>query len=123
MMSRWTLERALLATSACVVLLSMAPATAGAWMERLSGTMGAYSPSSRTVILEIPWDGEEIAGKGGLGRPPLLFLSGVLLGLLLGLLLSSLVPQRWHSRQRRQRDIDRLTEEFQALFRKIDQGE
>ena len=52
----------------------------------------------------------------------LLFLSGVIVSILLGLLLGSRVLQGWQGRQRRQRDIDRLTEEFQALFRKIDQG-
>jgi hypothetical protein len=52
----------------------------------------------------------------------LLGLSGVLVGFLLGLLVNSRVWQRWYSRHRRQRDIDRLTEDFQALFRKSEEG-
>ena len=121
-MAHRTLDRTLLVTSACAVLLSMAPAMAGAWMERLSGTMGASRPDPPTVILEIPRERGGSAEQGAQSSSMLLFLSGVIVSILLGLLLGSRVLQGWQGRQRRQRDIDRLTEEFQALFRKIDQG-
>jgi hypothetical protein len=91
-------------------------------MERLSGTMGASRPAPPTVILEIPRERVGNAEQGAPSSSMLLFLSGVIVSILLGLLLGSRVLQGWQGRQRRQRDIDRLTEEFQALFRKIDQG-
>ena len=54
------------------------------------------------------------------------FISGMILGLFLGLLLGSRVLphllQRWQSRKEQQHDIDWLTEQFQALFRALDQG-
>jgi len=52
-----------------------------------------------------------------------MFMSGLILGLLLGVLLCY-VALRFLSRQRlydRRREVDRLTEEFQELFRQIDQ--
>jgi hypothetical protein len=51
----------------------------------------------------------------------LLFISGVILGLSLGLL-GYRVLKGWRGRQERQRNIDQLTEQFQALFREIDSG-
>ena len=51
-----------------------------------------------------------------------MFMSGFILGLLLGVLLCY-VSLRFLSRQRlydRRREVDRLTEEFQDLFRQID---
>jgi hypothetical protein len=51
-----------------------------------------------------------------------MFMSGLILGLLLGVLLCY-VTLRFLSRQRlydRRREVDRLTEEFQELFRQID---
>jgi hypothetical protein len=51
-----------------------------------------------------------------------MFMSGLILGLLLGVLLCY-VALRFLSRQRlydRRREVDRLTEEFQELFRQID---
>jgi hypothetical protein len=51
------------------------------------------------------------------------FISGLLLGFLLGVLLCYAFLQ-WSSRQRvrgRKREIDRLAEQFQELFRQIDQ--
>jgi NhaP-type Na+/H+ or K+/H+ antiporter len=50
-----------------------------------------------------------------------LCIIGAILGGLLGLL-GYRVLQGWRARQERQRDIDRLTEQFQALFRESDQG-
>jgi len=51
-----------------------------------------------------------------------LFIDGVLLGVPLGLLLGYRVLQRWQSHKEKQRDIDRLTAQFQALFRALAQG-
>jgi hypothetical protein len=51
-----------------------------------------------------------------------MFMSGLILGLLLGVLLCY-ITLRFLSRQRlydRRREVDRLTEEFQELFRQID---
>lgn len=51
------------------------------------------------------------------------FISGLILGILLGVLLCYVCIQ-WFGRQRvrdAQREIDQLTEQFQALFRQIDQ--
>ena len=50
-----------------------------------------------------------------------LFLSGVTLGLLIGMLLGYCLRPRRPRREGRQREIDRLVEQFQALFRQIDQ--
>jgi hypothetical protein len=50
-----------------------------------------------------------------------LFMIGVILGGLLGLL-GYRVLQGRRARQARQRDIDRLTEPFQALCRESDPG-
>ena len=51
------------------------------------------------------------------------FISGLTLGILLGILLCH-VSLQWFSGvrpRRNKREIDRLTEQFQALFRQIDQ--
>jgi len=50
-----------------------------------------------------------------------LFLSGVILGLLVGLLLGYCLLRGLPRREGRQREIDQLVEEFQALFRQLDQ--
>jgi sensor histidine kinase regulating citrate/malate metabolism len=53
-----------------------------------------------------------------------IFISGLMLGFLLGVLLCYVTLQLL-SRQRfkgRKHEIDRLTEDFQALFRQIDEG-
>jgi len=47
--------------------------------------------------------------------------TSVILGVLLGVLLGYGVVQEWQLRVRRKRDIDRLIEQFQALFRQINQ--
>ncbi len=54
-----------------------------------------------------------------------IFLSGVLLGFLLGVLVCYVSLQLLTRRQFRgkKREIDRLTEEFQQLFRQMDKGE
>jgi hypothetical protein len=49
-------------------------------------------------------------------------MSGVLVGVLLVLLLGYRVLRGWPYRKRSQSDIDRLTEQFQALFREIERG-
>ena len=52
-----------------------------------------------------------------------LFISGLILGFLLGAF-ACYVFIRWMSRQRawgKRREIDRLAEQFQELFRQIDQ--
>ena len=115
-MPYWTLHRAMIITLFCAVLLSMSPAMAGA-----IGTAMIVQPVSRTAVVEAPRDGEGREGKETQGMTMPLFISGVILGGLLGLL-SYRVLQRWRSRQERQRDIDQLTEQFQALFRENDQG-
>jgi len=112
----------MLVTIACAVLLSMTLGTAGAWIERMTGTIGAWSPGSRPVVIEAFRHGGERAVSGAQDMSIPLFISAVILGLPLGLLLGSRVLRRWQGRQERQRDIDRLTEQFQALFREIDQG-
>ena len=48
-------------------------------------------------------------------------IHGVILGVLLGVLLGYSVARGWQLRARRTRDIDRLVEQFQALFRQIAQ--
>jgi Flp pilus assembly protein TadB len=50
-----------------------------------------------------------------------LLIPSVILGVLLGVLLGYGVVQEWQLRVRRKRDIDRLIEQFQALFRQINQ--
>jgi preprotein translocase subunit Sec63 len=51
-----------------------------------------------------------------------IFISGVILGGLLGILLGPHVSQWWQRSWTSKRDIDRLIEQFQALFRQLDQG-
>jgi hypothetical protein len=98
-------------TLLCAVLLSMLPALAGA-----IGTSTTVKPVSRTTVIEVPRDSDGREGREtqGLSIPPLII--GALVGGLLGLL-GYRVLQGWRVRQERQRDIDRLTEQFQALFR------
>jgi hypothetical protein len=112
----WTLYRAVMIPLFCAVLLSMSPATASA-----IGTTTTVKPTSRTAVIEVPRDGEGREGRETQGMSIPLFMRGIILGLLLGLL-GYRVLQGWHGRQERQRDIDRLTEQFQALFRERDQG-
>ena len=49
-----------------------------------------------------------------------LFLSGVILGLLVGMLLGCYLLHGPQRREGKQREIDRLVEQFQELFRQID---
>jgi hypothetical protein len=111
-MPHWTRHRAMMLPRLCAVLLSMAPATAGA-----IGTATTVKPTSRTAVIEVPRDGEGREGRETQGMSLPLFMSGVILGLPLGLLLSYRMLRRRQGRQERQRSIDRLTEQFQALFR------
>jgi hypothetical protein len=48
-------------------------------------------------------------------------IHGVILGVLLGILLGYGVARAWQLRARKTHDIDRLIEQFQVLFRQIDQ--
>jgi hypothetical protein len=116
MIPHWTLHRAMMITLFCAVLLSMSPAMVGA-----IGTATTVQPTSRTAVIEVLRDGEGRERRETRGMSIPLFISGVILGGLLGLL-GYRVLQEWQSRQERQRDIDRLTEQFQALFRESDQG-
>ena len=52
------------------------------------------------------------------------FISGLIVGILLGILLCYVALQYVHRQRLRctKREIDRLTEQFQELFRQIDQG-
>ena len=125
-MPRWMLYRAMLVTIACVMLHSLSPATAGAWMPQTNGTIAPVRPGPRTVAIEASREGDGREVRGLQGRCIEIFISGVILGVFLGLLLGSRVLshmlQRWQSRMEKQHDIDQLTEQFQALFRAIDQG-
>ena len=125
-MPRRTLCRAMLVTIACVVLLSLSPATAGAGMPQTNGTIAPVKPIPRTLGIDASRDGGGREVRGVQGMSIELFISGVILGLLLGLLLGSRVLshmlRRWQSRKEKQHDMDRLTAHFQALFRAIDQG-
>ena len=126
-MLRWTLYRAKIIIIACTVLYSLSPAMAGAWMPQTRGTIAPVTSGPRTAVLEVPrgGGGQEVRGSQGMAIE--IFISGMLLGLFLGLLLGSRVLsrllQRWHHRKQTQHDIDRLTEQFQALFRALDQGQ
>ena len=116
MMSYWTLHRAMMITLLCAVLLGMAPATAAS-----IGTATTVQPTSRTAGIAVPEDGEGREGRETQGLSIPLLMSGVILGGLLGLL-SYRALQGWRRHQERQRDIDRLTAQFQALFRESDRG-
>jgi hypothetical protein len=101
----------------CAVLLSMSPATVGAIIPTTT-----VKPTSRTAVIEVPRDGEGREGRETQGMSIPLFTDGVIFGLPLGLLLGYRVLRGWQGRQEKQRDIDQLTEQFQALFRESDQG-
>jgi len=107
---------AMMVTITYAALLSMSPTTAGAWKERMTGTIGSFSPTSRTAVIEAPRDGGGREVRGGQGMSISLCISGVILGVLLGLL-GYRVLQEWQGHKERQRAIDRITEQFQALFR------
>ena len=116
MVSHGTLHRVMIITLLCAVLLSLAPAVAGA----IDTTM-IVKRTSRTTGIEVPKDGEGREGRETQGMSIPLFISGVMLGGLLGVL-GYRVRQGRRARQERQCDIDRLTEQFQALFRESEQG-
>ena len=121
-----SLYRAMVITITYAVLHSLAPATAGAWMPQTNGTLAPVKPGPRTVVIEAPRDGGMQDGRGLQDMSIETFISGVILGLLMGLLLGSrflsYLLRRWQNRREKQHDIDRLTEQFQALFRASDQG-
>jgi hypothetical protein len=110
-MPRWTWRKAMMITLFGAVLLSMAPAKAGA-----IGTTTTVKPLSRTAVIEVLRDGEGREGRETQEMSILLFISEVVLGLGLGLL-GYRVLQEWRGHPERQRDMDRLTEQFQALLR------
>ena len=110
-----TLHSAMIITLLCAVLLSMSPATAGAIIPATT-----VKPTSQTAVIEVPRDGADRGERETQEMSIPFFMSGMILGGLLGLL-GYRVLQRWRSRQERQRDIDRLTEQFQAMFRESDQ--
>ena len=112
----WILHRAMIITLLCAVLLSMSPALAGA-----IGTSTTVKPVSQTTALDVPRDGEGREGSERQGLSIPLVIIGAFVGGLLGLL-GSRVLHGWRARHERQRDIDRLTAQFQALFRENDQG-
>ena len=85
------------------------------------GTSTTVKPVSRTTGIEVLRDGEGREGRETQGMSIPLCIIGALVGGLLGLL-GYYVLQGWRARRERQRDIDRLTEQFQALFRESDQG-
>ena len=116
MVSHWILHIAMIITFLCAVLLSKSPALTDA-----IGTSTTVKPVSRTTVIEVPRDGEGREVRETQDMSILLFISGVVLGLGLGLL-GYRVLKGWRGRQERQRDIDQLTEQFQALFREIDSG-
>ena len=58
MMSYWTLHRAMMIILLCAVLLSMAPAPAGA-----IGTATTVQPTSRTAGIAVPEAGEGREGR------------------------------------------------------------
>jgi hypothetical protein len=115
-MPRWTLPKAMMMTLFGAVLLSMAPAIAGA-----IDTTTIVQSRSRPAVIEMPRDDAGREVKETQDMSILLFISGVVLGLGLGLL-GYRVLKRWRGRQERQRNIDQLTEQFRALFREIDSG-
>ena len=115
MIPYWTLHRAMISALFCAVLLSMSPVLAGAL-----GTSTTVKPLSRTTVIEVPQDEEGREGRETQEMSMPLFMSGVISGLLLGLLGYG-VLRWWQGRQERQRDMDQLTEQFQALLRKSDQ--
>ena len=81
MVSHWTLHRVMIITLLCAVLLSLAPAVAGA----IDTTM-IVKRTSRTTDIEVPRDGEGREGRETQGMSIPLFIIGVLVGGLLGLL-------------------------------------
>jgi hypothetical protein len=115
-MPHWAWHKAMMITLFGAVLLVMVPATAGA-----IGTSTTVKPLSWTAVSEVPRDVEGRKMREMQDMSILLFISGVVLGLSLGLL-GYYVLKRWWGRQERQRNIDQLTEQFQALFREIDSG-
>ena len=100
----------------CIVLIRMAPAVAGA-----IGTTTTVKPLAWTAVSEVPRAGQRQEVRETQDMSILLFITGVVLGLGLGLLGYRVLKGR-RGRQERQRDIDQLAEQFQALFREIDSG-
>ena len=115
-MPHWTVPKAMMIMLFGAVLLSTAPARADA-----IGTTTTVKPLARTAVIEVPRDGAGREVRETQDMSILLFISGVVLGAGLGLL-GYRVLKRWRGRQERQRAIDQLIEQFQALFREIDAG-
>jgi hypothetical protein len=117
MIPHWTLHRAMISALFCAMLFSMAPTLAGA-----IDTSRTVKSISRTTVSEVPRDGEGREGRETQDMSIPLFIDGVIFGLPLGLLLGYRGLRWWQGRQKRQHDMDQLTEQFQALFRKSVQG-
>ena len=115
-MPHWVWPKARIITLFGAILLSMAPAITGA-----IGTTTTVQPLARTAVIEVPRDGAGREGRETQDMSILLFISGVVLGVGLGLL-GYRVLKGWRGRQERQRAMDQLTEQFQALFRESDSG-
>src|SRR5262249_19196580 len=112
-MPHWTVPKAMMIMLFGTVLLSTAHARADA-----IGTTTTVKPLARTAVIEVPRDGagREVRETAGMA---LLVLSGGVLGVGLGVL-GYRVVKGLRGRQERQRAIDQLIEQFQALFREID---
>jgi len=115
-MPHWVWPKAMMLTLFGAILLSMAPAITGA-----IGTTTTVKALARTAVIEVPRDGAGREVRETQDMSILLFISGVVLGVGLGLL-GYRVLKGWRGRQERQRAMDQLTEQFQALFRESDSG-
>jgi hypothetical protein len=113
-MPHWTLPKAMMIMLFGAVLLGIMPATASA-----IGTTTTVKTLARPAVIEVPRDGEGRAGRERQDMSIPRFISGMILGLPLGLLLGARGLKGWRDHRARQRTIDRLTEQFQALFREI----
>jgi flagellar biosynthesis protein FliR len=73
-------------------------------LSRLSRAVGARERGAQRMSIQV-------------------FISGLIVGILLGILLCYVALQYVHRQRLRctKREIDRLTEQFQELFRQIDQ--
>ena len=116
-MPHWTVPKAVMIMLFGAVLLSIVPAIASA-----IGTTTTVKPLSQTAVIEVPRDGEGREVRETQDMSISFFISGMIFGLPLGLLLGARGLKGWRDHRARQRTIDRLTEQFQALFREIDSG-
>jgi hypothetical protein len=109
-------HKVIIITLLCTVLGRMAPAIADSMDTTTTG-----QPPSWTAVSEVPREGAGREGRETQGMSILLFIIGVVSGLGLGLL-GYRAFKGWRGRQERQRDIDQITAQFQALFRESAAG-